>query len=421
MGREKIMSDRDGDAIEATADSGGAGWSRGGEQSGGTATTVAPPLSRRSSRDKNPARADATRPKSQPASRPADPGDGTAAIHAVVVAGDHGWGGDAFGEISCRPLLELAGRSIIAHGLDWLSAQGIRSAAVCANSNTSAVRRHLGDGREFGLSLDYYCDVMPRGPAGCFRDAAVDCDAETFLMLSGMIVPRIGITDAVRHHRSSRSLVTVVACPGAAGSLEPTGMYLFSREVLDRIAPTGYQDIKETLLPHLRRLGGRVGMFRVHAEQVLRVTDLESYMRANRIMICESLDAVCGSEYLTVGQARVHRACVIHPSVRIIGPAIIGPGCTLEADVVVVGPTSIGTGCHLEQGAVVSRSTFWSFCRAGRNAVVDNCLLAQRTDVPAGQELRDTFWTGRRPADDYRTIWSPTWLPKQPAAVRVAC
>lgn len=342
----------------------------------------------------------------EPAAEPREESTETLGPHAILVAGDHGWGGGLFDRQACRPLLELAGRPLIVHALDWLRAQGIRTAGVCANSNTTAVRRCLGDGQEFGLSLQYYCDVMPRGPAGCIRDAAGDSQADAYLVISGMVVPRFEVADLLLQHRQTRACATIVSCPAPTGGLEPAGLYVFSPEVLDRISTTGYQDIKETLLPQLRRCGRRVGLYKAAREDVLSVTDAGSYMQANRLMIEQMVGTpgAYGPDYVRMGDAWVHRACVVHPDVRFIGPSIVGPGCTIEAGVIVVGPTSIGQACHIEAGAVLSRSTLWSFSRVGHGSVVDNCLMTRSGELQAGCQVRNTCWpvashsTGRNPA-----------------------
>src|SRR5262245_44958382 len=94
-------------------------------------------------------------------------------FEGVVLAGVHAWSDSAFELAEARPLVPLAGRPLICHALEWLRDHGARRATICANSESPAVRRRLGDGSRVGIELDYYEDWLPRGTAGCIHDAAM--------------------------------------------------------------------------------------------------------------------------------------------------------------------------------------------------------------------------------------------------------
>lgn len=368
------------------------GWNRSSE-GGSTATAIVEDVALASGLWDEKPRSERKRSRSEPALLREDLVREIGRIHAVVVIGEHSWGGGVFDGLACRPLLELAGRPLIVHMLEWLRRQGIRSAAICANGQTALVRECLGDGRKVGLSLQYYTDVMPRGPAGCIRDAAIDSGADTILAVSGMVVPRIALVDPYRQHHQTAAWVTVISCPGGGSSLEPSGMYLFSSRVLERIAPTGYQDIKETLLPQLRRDGGRVVLSTTREGEVLRIADLDTYMRANREVLESSLGEKWGAEYEQSGPVRVHRTADIHPTACLVGPVFVGPGCRIGPEVIVVGPSTIGMGCEIGRGAAISRSVIWPLSCIGERAVVESCVLGQGTYLDPGREVRNTFWT----------------------------
>lgn len=380
--------------IEPAMNASYGGWEPDAEQKGaGAATVETVELDLPSIRQRVSGGSDGGRPRFEPSARADELTEDLGQAHAILVVGDHGWNGAAYDDATCRPLMELAGRPLIAHTLDWIRRQGIRSAGICANSNTDAVRHCLGDGRAWGMSLEYYSDVMPRGSAGCIRDAAGDSDARTFLVVTGMVVPRVGMAEAFDHHRQTGAALTVVSCP-AGGGIEPAGLYLVSAGVLDRIAPTGYQDLKESLIPRLRRRGERIALFPISEQEVLRVTDLDSYLRANQRMLSDSLIAVCGPDYVQHGEAWIHQTCDVHPTARIIGPVLIAAGCGIQADAVIVGPAAIGAGCLIGRGAVVSRSTLWSRCRVGRDALVDNSLFLRNSTLGSNSQARNTCRVG---------------------------
>ena len=121
-----------------------------------------------------------------------------------------------------------------------------RDRAGVRNGDTAAIRGRLGGGESLGLTLHYFEDRMPRGPAGCMRDAAVDSTAETFLVVEGTMLPQANIAELLGSHQDSGTALTVAAvnagpprkgCEPASDRLEPAGIYVFSRAALATCRP----------------------------------------------------------------------------------------------------------------------------------------------------------------------------------------
>lgn len=291
----------------------------------------------------------------------------------------------------------VATRPLITHTLDWLVESGISTASVCANGNTRPLCRCLGDGAKLGLRIEYYEDVMPRGPAGCLRDAAQDSPADLFVVAYGTVLPYIDLDEVIREHVRSDAVLTLVATSSSESSdraaLQPAGIYVFSRSALEHIPAIGYQDIKETLLPALYARGERVHVHLVTNEDILRVTDADSYLRADHSAVrrfCRR--AARRREGGPRAEAWVHPSAHLAPSAEIIGPVIIEADCHVGEGAMIIGPASIGEGCLIAAGAVVTRSTLWSGCSIGERATVDRCIVADGGQIAAGAELHDRVW-----------------------------
>ena len=169
-------------------------------------------------------------------------------VQGIVLAGVHSWAGDGFDGLMSRPLLPIAGRPLIRHAMDWLRGSGFVQVCVCGNSDTRLLRRSLGDGRALKMAVEYVEDVMPRGPAGCARDAAIGRGAEILIVVEGTILPQIDLPALLEAHTQSRAALTVVAASGKThghsnGALRPMGIYVFSARVLDMVPAGCYQDI----------------------------------------------------------------------------------------------------------------------------------------------------------------------------------
>jgi mannose-1-phosphate guanylyltransferase len=315
-------------------------------------------------------------------------------ICGIVLAGSYHWGDTAFEKTFRGPMLPLAQTPIICYPLHWLRSGGIMQAVVCANSATDRVRRYLGDGSRMGMALKYFEDHVPRGPAGCARDAINLSGADVFVVVEGALIPSLEIPALLSVHIRSGAEVTVVAEIERRKIVEATrqpplsgGIYVFNRSVLPHIPDRGYQDIKEGLLALLYAKQVRVLPFEMQG-LTPRVLDYATYAGVSRWLIARSTESTAFlSHYTKIGDRLQHPTAVVAEDSRFIGPVIVGPGAKVEAAALVVGPTTIGAESRIGAGALVSRSLVWEGVTVGAGAAVDCCLLADNTAVAANERL----------------------------------
>lgn len=310
-------------------------------------------------------------------------------FQGIILAGVHRWGESDFERLLPRPLLPVADSPLICYALRWLREAGIRAATICANSESRLVRRCLGDGAALGFDLRYYEDRTPRGPAGSIRDSGLAWPAEHFVVIEASTIPLGDLRDVLAAHTRSGAALTVVV--GADGDTDarppaevrPVGVYVFSRRALSAVAPTGYQDLKEILIPQLYARGESVLTYALHAV-CPRITGVETYLAANDWMIGYlTSDGVALSGYERSGEVCIHRSARIADDVHLIGPSIIGPRSRLAPGVNIVGPSVLGYGCRIEAEAVLSRSVLWDGCSVGAGATVDRSILSFGARVAA--------------------------------------
>jgi mannose-1-phosphate guanylyltransferase len=318
-------------------------------------------------------------------------------VHGVVLAGVHAWGDCVLERAVSRPLVPVANRPLIWYTLRWLRQAGVGEASICANSDTSVLQHCLGDGEALDIELDYYEDVMPRGPAGCARDAVDGGASDGYVVVDGTIVPSIDLDAMLAEHQRSGAALTVAAAPERGreddpeAALEPVGIYIFSREAIGQVPATGYQDIKEALIPRLYKRGQRIVPFVVRSGAAPRVVNAASYLTVSKWAVCQLAG---GSEepdgYVRQGEALVHQSAGLHASVRVIGPVMVGPRSTVAEGSLLIGPTTVGADCTLGRATVVSRSVLWSGCTVGAGAVLDHTVLTDDADAEPGVVLRNT-------------------------------
>jgi mannose-1-phosphate guanylyltransferase len=322
----------------------------------------------------------------------------TTGVHGVcgiVLAGTHHWGDGVFERVLRGPLLPVAHTPLIQYPLQWLRDAGVSSAVLCANSATPSLRAALGNGSSMGLTLDYFEDQEPRGPAGCARDASRMSAAQTFIVIEGTIVPTLDFDAMLMAHRASGAVATVVVefdrrRRGMASGVrrQPAGIYVFERSALDTVSEHGFQDIKEGLLGKLNAAGAHVAMHEIRGLSA-KVLDYSSYAAVSRWLVASSAERPSFlTNYERVGEGMHHPSAYVHPSARIVGPVLLAEGVRVDADAVIVGPASIGIGTIIGARALVSRSFIWDQCVIGEDAMVDSSVLADGCAVAPRDRLK---------------------------------
>ena len=316
-------------------------------------------------------------------------------VEGIILAGVHAWGNSALDRVACWPLVPVAGKPLVTHALKWLADAGIRTVSICANSDTVHVARVLGDGRDHGVTLEYYEDRFPRGPAGCVRDVISDRKASVFVVVDGSVLPQIDLGALLEAHKVSGASLTLAAADATGGigsqrKLFPVGIYVCSESIVQHIDGVGYQDVKERLLPTLHAKGVRVQTHMVESGVLPRVRCAASYLTLNRwAMERVGANGELGPDYRSEGASRVHTTARIDAGARLVGPVLVGPKCVVEAGAVIVGPTTIGAGCQVGRDAVVARSAIWSSCKIGAGSTVDDCVLADHAVIGDGVVRRN--------------------------------
>jgi len=323
-------------------------------------------------------------------------------IGGVILAGVHQWGGSLLDQTLPRPLLPIANRPLVTYSLDWLQRSGIADICICGNSATPLLRERLEREPIPDVRLHHYEDTMPRGPAGCIRDAWSGGGFETLVVVDGTILPQTDISEVIEAHARTSAIMTVVveARHGPGGSindaLTPTGIYVFDRRALDCVPTTGYQDVKEGLIPRLYEQGDHITTY-VSRKPAPRVTETESYLAVNDWTAERMISRPGASDgYARIGDALVHSSVPISPDVKLIGPVLVGLGTKLGEGVTLVGPTTVGTDCVLGDGAVVCRSSIWDSCSVGSGVFLDRCVLTHEAVVGPKSTVRCTVWSQTR-------------------------
>ncbi len=106
-----------------------------------------------------------------------------------------------------KPLLEVRGKALIVHHLVALAAAGFEAVVINLSWLGEQIREHLGDGRRFGLKIEYSEEAEALETAGGILQA-LDLLGERFIVVNADIVTDFDFS-RLRHRQSQAHLVLV--------------------------------------------------------------------------------------------------------------------------------------------------------------------------------------------------------------------
>lgn len=323
-------------------------------------------------------------------------------IAAVILAGHRAGRRSGLEWVAPRLTWPIAGSPLIHWQLRWVQRAGVERVALCCSEQAGIIGRQVAQLADLAADVDYMIDQVPRGPAGCARDAAEIVAADTYVVLEGGLLPEVDLEALLAAHGAHEATATVVTT-GLGGDVPhalcaPVGLFVFERDALEQVPPTGYQDIKETLLPRLYATGATLARFPA-PRPPLRVHTLDSYLAAQGWALqAASHDGDLFSDYEIAGDVWVHATADVAATARLVGPLLVGPHGLVSGGAIVIGPGAIGARSAIGAGSVLGRCVLWEDCRVGRGAHLEDCVLTAGTRVADGQ-------TGARQVLRGRTRW----------------
>jgi NDP-sugar pyrophosphorylase family protein len=109
-----------------------------------------------------------------------------------------------------KPALPFMGRPLVGYVAEYLARYGCGEIIVNLHHRPESVRAALGDGRDFGVRLDYIEEPEILGTSGAIDNARAYLEGDTFIVVNGKIATDIDLLAALETHRRERALATLV-------------------------------------------------------------------------------------------------------------------------------------------------------------------------------------------------------------------
>ena len=136
-----------------------------------------------------------------------------------------------------KPLVEVAGRPILATLIQDLAAQGFHTIVLSVGHKAELIERYFGDGRRFGVTISYVRDGRPLGTAGAIAAALPQLERE-FIVTNADLLTRVNFGELVAFHRAERDDLTI-------GIIESTYELRYGLVEIDGTRVTGIREKPE--------------------------------------------------------------------------------------------------------------------------------------------------------------------------------
>ena len=200
-----------------------------------------------------------------------------------------------------KPMLKVGNKPILQTIVEKFAEYGFVNITMCVNFNASIIRDYFGDGKEFGVNIDYVLEEKRMGTAGALS-LLKERPSEPFFVMNGDLLTNVNFEHIFNYHILNKATATMcvreydyevpygvvkmndnkiieIAEKPVQKFFVSAGIYMLSPEILDLIPKNEFYDMP-ALFEKLIKLSKNVISFPIR-EYWLDIGRMEEYQRAN--------------------------------------------------------------------------------------------------------------------------------------------
>ena len=200
-----------------------------------------------------------------------------------------------------KPMLKVGNKPILQTIVEKFAEYGFVNITMCVNFNASIIRDYFGDGREFGVNIDYVLEQKRMGTAGALS-LLKERPSEPFFVMNGDLLTNVNFEHIFNYHMLNKATATMCVreydyeVPYGVVEMNDNkikqivekpvqkffvsaGIYMLSPEILDLIPQDEFYDMP-TLFEKAIAQDKNVISFPIH-EYWIDIGRLEEYQKAN--------------------------------------------------------------------------------------------------------------------------------------------
>lgn len=130
-------------------------------------------------------------------------------MQALILVGGLGTRLGALAPVGGKPMVAVAGRPFLLLLLAQLARSGLTDFLLCGSHRANYIRNCFGDGRRFGVSINYSLEDRPLGTAGAIRHAMARIRGDTFIVSNGDSMVDYSLPALMKLHGDSAAVATM--------------------------------------------------------------------------------------------------------------------------------------------------------------------------------------------------------------------
>ena len=342
-------------------------------------------------------------------------------MKAVIMAGGFG---TRLRPLTCnipKPMVPMVNRPMMQHIVDLLKQHDFRDIISLLFYHPQAIREYFGEGKDFGISMQYMHAEADFGTAGSVRNAYEKIGDDRVLIISGDVLTDFDLTEAIRFHEEKGADATIVltrvpnplqfgvVIVDEEGNItrfleKPswgevfsdtinTGIYILENHVLEMIPYKEDYDFSKNLFPLMMQEGQKLCGY--IAEGYWRdVGNLGEYHEA-------SLDCLSGAVTVNFegeerGNLHLGEGSIVPADTSSwSGRVVIGSNARI-ADSARIINSVIGDNVTVHDGAMVLNSVIWDGCTIEENVQISNSVVGFETVLQAGATVAENVFISDR-------------------------
>jgi dTDP-glucose pyrophosphorylase/CBS domain-containing protein len=128
-------------------------------------------------------------------------------LQAIVMAGGLGTRLRPLTDKVAKPMLSVGGRPLMELTIEKLKKAGIEHVDVSTNYRAADIIEHFGDGKAFGIELNYLHEDRPLGTAGAL--GLMGTPEKTLLVINGDIITHVDLEIMFSYHKKHQAELTI--------------------------------------------------------------------------------------------------------------------------------------------------------------------------------------------------------------------
>lgn len=324
-------------------------------------------------------------------------------MKAIIIAGGLGTRLRPLTYNTPKPIVPVVNRPFIVHQIEHLVKHGVDEIILSLHYLPDEIKKILGDGRQWGIKINYSIEEHPLGTAGAVKNADKFFDSGPMVIFNGDVLTDINISKVVNFHREKRARVTLtltevedptpfgliltdkegrvtkfIEKPGwnvVTAKTINAGIYVVDPKIFANVPKGKEHSFERELYPALLEKGEPIFGFLSKAYWI-DIGNPEKYKEAHQaILRGEVAVKIFGTRI--EGKIWLGKDTHPDPKVKLLGPCIIGERVKLGRETEVKDYVVIGDRVTIGEHCLLDRAIVWKGTRLGKHVMLSDCIIGQ--------------------------------------------